>query len=360
MIVLGIETSCDETSVAVVRDGRECLANVIHSQIGDHAPYRGVVPEIASRQHLEKINSVYARALELADIPAAELDCVAVTNRPGLVGSLMIGAQLARSVALVHDLPIVAVDHLEAHLYAPCLEGWQPRYPFLGLLLSGGNSAIYRVEAPARLSVLADTMDDACGEAYDKIASVLGLAYPGGPAIEACARRYHSENEAEAAGRATQEPSLFGRLLKNMPRERMAFSFSGIKTAVLRLGAELDGLDADERGRWLPRICHDFQWTVAELIERNLSRAVQHTGIDTVVASGGVLANEFLRNRLKLLANDNGFQLIYPQKKIHCTDNAGMVAALAYYLYRAYGPQAFAGFDFAVSSRRLSGAANPD
>jgi N6-L-threonylcarbamoyladenine synthase len=359
---MGIETSCDETSVAIVADGRESLANVIFSQIEAHAPFRGVVPEIASRAHLEKINHLYAEALARAGITAGNLNYVAVTVCPGLIGSLMVGAQFAKCLALVHDLPVILVDHLEAHLYAPCLdeppagkEAYEPRYPFLGLLLSGGNSAIYRVDGPGRMTLLGDTMDDACGEAFDKIASLLDLPYPGGPHIEATAREYDARTETSPfagfpghagdpqLGRNGQ--SIFPRLLRNLPADQLAFSFSGIKTAVAR--AHREGVEPG-------RICRDFQHTAFELVERNLRRAVKQTGIPRVLASGGVLANGFLRERLAGLRPEleaRGGYLIWPEQKFLCTDNAGMIAAAGYYLRDQVGFRTEQ-LDFGVASKR--------
>ncbi len=326
---LGIESSCDETSVAVVRNGRESLANVIYSQIKEHAPFRGVVPEIASRAHLEKINYVYQGAMEKAGVAPEDLDYVAVTNRPGLTGSLMIGAGFARCLSLVHGVPVIPADHLEAHFYAVRLQDTQMEYPFLGLLLSGGNSAIYRVDGPLKMSVIADTRDDALGEAFDKASSILNLEYPGGPVIERMASTCESRRE-----------SLFPPLLKNTSGSEIAFSFSGIKTAVLR---------AAQAGEEPTRICRDFQASVFELVERMLKRAVRRTGIRRIIASGGVLANGTLRGRLDKIADNDGLTLDYPRERFLCTDNAGMVAALGHELFRA---GAAAALDFPVSSKR--------
>lgn len=330
---LGIETSCDETGVAVVRDGRHILSNIIYSQIPEHAPFRGVVPEIASRSHLEKINDVYEQAIAESGISPEDLSYVAVTNRPGLLGSLMMGGVLAKSISLVHNVPLIPVDHLESHLYAVRLNGIEIEYPFLGLLLSGGNSAIYRVTAPGEMNRLVDTMDDAAGEAFDKAAAVLQLPYPGGPHIEKLASEYNPEG--------VKGGSLFPRLLKNRPDSDLAFSFSGIKTAVLRA--------AQEKKDTL-QICYDFQNTVFELIERILLRAVSQTGIDRVITSGGVLANYTLRTRLEALAEKSGFSIFIPSDRILCTDNGAMTAALGYDYYLL---NSFEGLDFPVSSRVL-------
>ena len=317
IVGLGVESSCDETSVAVVADGRRELSNVVYSQIKEHAPFRGVVPEIASRAHLERINAVFSSALEEAGVGPEHLDYVAVTSRPGLIGSLMIGAQLARSLWLVHGTPILACDHLEAHFHAVALEGERPGFPFLGLLLSGGNSAVFRVSGYGELETVVDTRDDALGEAFDKAATVLGLAYPGGPAIEAAAGHV-----SVLAGGAR----LFPRLMRALPDDRPAFSFSGVKTAVIR--AARTGVPVD-------RICNDFQETVFELVLRMLTRAVKLTGLSNIVASGGVLANGRLRFLLEEAAAEQKWQLRYPKRRVLCTDNAGMVAALGYGLFQA-------------------------
>ena len=341
MIGLGIESSCDETAIAIVKDGTKCLSNIISSQIEMHAPFNGVVPEIASRAHLEKINFVYEKALAEAGCSLGEIDYIAVTVKPGLLGSLMMGASFAKSLALVSGLPIVKIDHVEAHLYAPFLEVPRPSYPFLGLLLSGGNSALYLVKGLGELEVIADTMDDACGEAFDKVATSLGLepAYPGGPVVEKKAKEYKNNENSP----------LFKPLLKGRNASEIAFSFSGIKTAVIY---------AHQKGFSVDRICHDFQATVFELIERNLKNASQRTGIKTIVAGGGVLANSSLQNRLAILAQRENIKLICPQNKILCTDNAAMVAVLGYFIYESLGKNSHTkikelyALDFEVDSKR--------
>lgn len=340
VIGLGIESSCDETSVALIRNGSECLANLVHSQIEQHAPFRGVVPEIASRAHLEKINTLYDRALVEAGLSTEQLEYVSVSVRPGLVGSLMVGAQFAKSFALVTGRPIIGVDHLEAHLYAPCLEGHRPEFPFLGLLLSGGNSAILMVHGPGQLELLADTLDDACGEAFDKAAAILGLPFPGGPHVERAAAGFHPE---------ASHRRLFPKLLRHRGDAPPAFSFSGIKTALLR--AVQDGSHPVELLAW------DFQDTVFELVERVLLRLVQTTGITRVVASGGVLANQTLRVRLEKLARESGFALVYPRSRLLCTDNAAMIGALGYFLRNTAFQ--FRDLSFDVSSKRYLPPARP-
>ncbi len=335
---LGVETSCDETSVAVVADGATELSNVVYSQVKEHAPFRGVVPEIASRAHLERINAVFAESLARADVRAEDLAYCAVSARPGLVGSLMIGAQLARSLWLVHRTAVLPVDHVEAHFHAVALEGEPVRFPFLGLLLSGGNSAIFLVHGHGRLEKLVDTRDDALGEAFDKASTILGLPYPGGPAVEARA----SEVPVLPAARR-----LFPRLLRE-PDQAFAFSFSGVKTAVLR---------AARSNSPVSRVCNDFQETVFELVVRILRQAVQRSGLSRIIASGGVLANGRLRELLDAAAAEHGWDLRYPQRRILCTDNAAMVAALGFGLHQA-GTRSQP--DFAVSSVRVQDTARKD
>ena len=336
---LGIETSCDETAVAVVSNGRELLSNQIHSQIADHAPFHGVVPEIASRAHLEKIGGLLDAALRESGLGIEDCGLVAVSTHPGLVGSLMIGGLMAQSIRLVHGTPIVAVNHLEAHLYAPCLEGFEPEYPFLGLLLSGGNSPIFIVRGPGKMERIADTMDDAIGEAFDKASSLMGLGYPGGPVVEKMAKDYAQARNLPL--RFDEEHSLFPRLLKNQPRSELAFSFSGIKTAVRHAVRKQEHPTG--------RIALDFQNTVFELVARVLVRAVRKTRIRTVVAAGGVLANQTLRDTLQETARQEGFRLIHPQSRVLSTDNAAMVAALGARLWISGAGDA--GFGFEVHSK---------
>jgi len=326
---LGIETSCDETSMALVKNGCQIISMNIYSQIKEHSPFRGVVPEIASRSHLLKIQSVFNKVIADSGMNPGRISYAAVTNRPGLVGSLMIGGQFAKLFSLVYNIPLVCVDHVKAHLFAPVLEGYRPEYPFLGLMLSGGNSSIYKLDSFHEMEKISDTSDDALGEAFDKAASILSLSYPGGPSIEKKAQECNDSGE-----------SIFTPLLRDRPRDDMTFSFSGIKTAVLR---------AHQKKNHPAVICRDFQNTVFELVERNLKKAAALTGIRRIVASGGVLANQTLRQRLDLLARTESLELIYPEKTILCTDNGGMVAALG---YEQFIRNEICLNDFSVSSRR--------
>lgn len=319
MIGIGIESSCDETSIALVEDGKNLLSLKLNSQVSLHAIYKGVVPELASRAHLENINLLYDECLKEAQISPSQINYIAVSTRPGLLGSLMIGAQFARTLAWVLNKPIVCVDHLLAHFYVIQLENKKISYPFLGLLLSGGNTAIFVVYSPTQIETIANTMDDALGEAFDKVASLLELEYPGGPIIERYALEYKPNPE---------EKNLFPELLKDSPFQDLNFSYSGLKTSVMYYLKKNPQFKEN-----LPQICYHFQNTAFRLVERNLWRAVQQTKIKNVIAAGGVLANQTLRDRLKNLASKKKFSIHFPERKIYCTDNGAMVAALGYELY---------------------------
>lgn len=334
MIGLGIETSCDETSVAIVRDGKEILSLQIYSQIDIHSAYNGVVPEIASRAHLEKINLLFAEAMKESSCNLKDLEYVAVSSSPGLVGSLLIGAQFAKCVALVQNIPLLPVCHLQSHMAAILLEGERIEFPSLGILLSGGNSAIFRLEEFGNMTLVGDTMDDALGEAFDKVAKLLNLPYPGGPSIEKLAKS-HRPKEGEK--------SYLPVLLRDLPQADVNFSFSGLKTSVLYfLQKHGDSFD-------LPKLCFDFQNSAFELVERNLVHAVRKTGVGRIILAGGVAANGTLQERLKRKSDSSGWKFIAPKSKILCTDNAAMVAALGYQLHsRGYRSS----LDFAVSPNR--------
>ncbi len=323
MIGLGIETSCDETSVALVKEGKELLGLYTHSQIELHAIHNGIVPEVASRSHLEKINELLSHLETDTQIPLSEVDYIAVTNRPGLLGSLMVGVQTAKALSLALNKPLIPVDHLEAHLSILQLEAKFPPYPFLGLLLSGGNTSLFLVEAPEKMTTIADTLDDALGEAFDKVAILLGMGYPGGAAIEAQASRHR---------RQKSEVPLLPKLLKDSG-EKIEFSYSGIKTSVIHYLQK-----HPESKEQIAKICFDFQNSVFELVERNLLKTIQKTQLRQVVAAGGVLANSTLRDRLQLLAKKESFSLVFPEKKIYCTDNAAMVACQGYLQFKQGKP----------------------
>jgi len=308
MIVLGIETSCDETAAAVLDGGRKVLSSVVASQDEVHAPYGGVVPELASRRHLEVIVPVIRRALSEAGMGLRDLDGIAVTQGPGLVGSLLVGCSAAKALAWVHGTPLVAVNHLEGHIYAAFLEERAPDYPFLALVVSGGHTALYAAEAPRRYARVGQTRDDAAGEAFDKVAKLLGLGYPGGPAIE---RAAHGGDAA-----AIRFPSA------HMTDGALDFSFSGIKTAV--------SLHVRRAGSLSPRqvadIAASFQATVVKMLVRQTLHAGQRLGARRVVLTGGVAANTELRGALEAGCLDHGWELVVPSRRL-CTDNAAMIAA---------------------------------
>ncbi len=304
MNVLGIETSCDETAVAVVRDGRRILSNVIASQVEMHARYGGVVPELASRQHVQAIAPVLEEALERARCRLADIDAVAVTTGPGLAGALLVGANFAKALAYARALPLVAVNHLEGHIYGAWLDSDpEPRFPALCLTVSGGHSDVVLMAGHGRYRRLGQTVDDAAGEAFDKVARLLGLGFPGGPAVERLAA-------------TSGAPSL------RLPRARLDrpydFSFSGLKTKVLRLvrGQEGDVPPA-------PELAAAFQEAVVDSLVTKAVRAAQDHGVRQVILSGGVAANSVLRQALE---ERSPVPLRVPPPAL-CTDNGAMVAA---------------------------------
>lgn len=305
---LGIESSCDETAAAVVRSGKEVLSNCVFSQISLHQEYFGVVPEIASRAHLEVINGLIAKALKDAGIAFSDLSYIAATNRPGLVGSLLIGLQSAKAIAFAMRKPLVAVNHLEAHLYAPFLEGHALEFPFIGLLVSGGNTALYLVRDVGKMELIGKTVDDAVGEAFDKVAKFLGLAYPGGPVIEKLAKN------------AQKKKILFPKILPD-PEENFRFSYSGIKTAVINACKAHPEIPKEE-------IVFSFQERALEILARRLFDAVKKFGIRRIVVAGGVAANSRLREIIDEYRS--GEETIYMPSKSLCTDNAAMVAGIGY------------------------------
>ncbi len=305
---LGIESSCDETAAAVVRSGNEVLSNCIFSQISLHKEYFGVVPEIASRAHLEVINGLIAKALHDAGIGFSDLSYIAATNRPGLVGSLLIGLQSAKAISFALKKPLVAVNHLEAHLYAPFLEGHSLEFPFIGLLVSGGNTALYLVHDVGNMELIGKTVDDAVGEAFDKVAKFLSLEYPGGPVIEKLAKNAQKKN------------ILFPKILPD-PEENFRFSYSGIKTAVINYCKANPRIPKEE-------IVFSFQERALEILARRLFDAVKKFGVGRIVVAGGVAANGRLREIIDEYRS--GDETIIIPSKILCTDNAAMAAGIGY------------------------------
>ena len=311
IIGLGLETSCDETAVSIVRNGTEALSNVTFSQIALHRKYCGVVPEIASRAHLEVINSLIDEALAAAKINFRDLNYVAATNRPGLTGSLLIGLQTAKALSFALGIPLIAVNHLEAHLYAPFLEGRELAFPYIGLLASGGNTAVYEVAGIGSLECLGKTIDDAVGEAFDKVAKYLGLDYPGGPVIE------------KLAAEAAKKEIFFPKILTASGDTR--FSYSGIKTAVANY------IKANpEAGK--AEIVYAFQERALELLVRRTIAFASGRGIKKIVAAGGVAANGRLRVLLSEAESALDAEIIFPSPPL-CGDNGAMVAGLAFHYY---------------------------
>ncbi|HPB80507.1 MAG TPA: tRNA (adenosine(37)-N6)-threonylcarbamoyltransferase complex transferase subunit TsaD [Spirochaetota bacterium] len=308
IIGIGLESSCDETAVGIVHNGTDVLANCIFSQVDLHSEYFGVVPEIASRSHLEVINALIRKALQGAGISFKDLHYVAATNRPGLVGSLLIALQSAKAISYTGNIPFIAVNHLEAHLYAPFLEGNALRYPFIGLLVSGGNTAVYRVEGAGRMELIGKTVDDAAGEAFDKIAKFANLGYPGGPRIE------------KMAETARERRKLFPKILSDSPDDTR-FSYSGLKTAVINFMKENPGTPLEE-------IVYSFQERALELLVRRVFTAARKQSVATIVVAGGVAANGRLRQLLEEERRPGETVLI--PSPILCTDNAAMVAGIGY------------------------------
>ncbi|MBN1558102.1 MAG: tRNA (adenosine(37)-N6)-threonylcarbamoyltransferase complex transferase subunit TsaD [Lentisphaerae bacterium] len=321
MNILGIETSCDETAAAVVRDGRRVLSSVVSSQADVHGPYGGVVPEIASRQHAERLPGVTAEALRQADVDWPAIDAVAVTYGPGLATSLVVGLAFAKSLALRLDRPLVGVNHLEAHVYSVFLgrePESMPEYPWIALIVSGGHTCLVRVEGVRRYGLLGQTVDDAAGEAFDKGANLLGLGYPGGPAIDAAADGGNARAVRFPVGRQRRESARFPGL-----RADLCFSFSGLKTALLyHLKAHPLSAAREE----VPDLAASYQEAIVKALESRCARAVR--GETCLAVVGGVSLNRVLRARMEALAEKRGFRLVLAERR-YGADNAAMIAGLA-------------------------------
>jgi N6-L-threonylcarbamoyladenine synthase len=308
MLVLGIETSCDETAAAVLDGGRKVLGQIVASQDKVHGPYGGVVPELASRRHLEDILPVVTGALGQAGVGLGDLGGIAVTHGPGLVGSLLVGCSVAKALAYAHRLPLVGVNHLEGHIYAAFLEEPAPTYPFLALVVSGGHTALYLARAPRDYRRIGQTRDDAAGEAFDKVAKLLGLGYPGGPLIERSAR--------------TGDPKAITFPTAQMSDGAPDFSFSGIKTAVSLFVKRNGPLDA----RAVADVAASFQATAVKMLVRKTARAALSLGVRRVLLTGGVAANGALRAAFQAECGERRWELFVPSRPL-CTDNAAMIAA---------------------------------
>ena len=315
-LILAIESSCDETAASVVKNGRTILSNVISSQIELHKLYGGVVPEIASRKHIEKVNQVIEEALKEADVTLDDLDAIAVTYGPGLVGALLVGLSAAKALAWATDKPLIGVNHLEGHVFANFLADSELKPPFMALVVSGGHTALLKVTGYNSFELLGQTRDDAAGEAFDKIARVMGLPYPGGPEIERLA--------LDGNDQAIDFP--VARLDK--PYE---FSFSGLKSAVINYLH-----NQQQAGREVNRsdVAASFQRAVVDALVKEAVHAMQHTGYNKIVLAGGVSANKTLQNTLAKAMEGIGAQLVHPTP-ILCTDNAVMIACRGYFMYQA-------------------------
>jgi len=315
MVILGIETSCDETGVALYDGGRGLLAHALYSQVELHARYGGVVPELASRDHVSKLLPLIQEVIDKSGISTVSIGGVAYTAGPGLVGALLVGAAAGRALAWTWGVPAVAVHHMEGHLLAPMLEADPPAFPFLALLVSGGHTQLVEVAGVGRYRLLGDSVDDAVGEAFDKTATVLGLGYPGGPALAALA-------EQGDPGRLR-----FPRPMTDRPG--LDFSFSGLKTFAL-----ITWQRSDQTGRDRADIARAFEEAVVDTLTIKCRRALEQTGLQTLVIAGGVGANRRLRARLGELMEQRGGRVCYPRPEF-CTDNGAMIAYAGYCRLRA-------------------------
>lgn len=308
--ILGIESSCDETSVSVVKNGREVLSNVIDSQIPIHEKFGGVVPEIASRNHIEAISRVTKKALEEANMTFEQIDVIASTYGPGLVGALLVGVSYAKALSYALDKPLVGVNHIEGHIAANYLTYPELEPPFLAVIISGGHTHLVHVKGYNEFELLGKTRDDAIGEAFDKVARVIGLGYPGGPKVDKLAKE----------GKATI-------LLPKVHVEGLDFSFSGIKTAVINLHHKNPDVNKAD-------LAASFETVVSEMLVDHAKKAVKQTGLQKVVLAGGVSANSYIRKKFDELSKEEHVQVFYPEMRL-CTDNAAMIASAGFYNYQA-------------------------
>jgi len=308
--VLGIETSCDETAAAVVEDGIHVRSSVVASQIDSHSPFGGVVPEIASREHLARIGSVVDKALSDAAVEPSQIDGVAVTSGPGLIGSLLVGVNYAKAFAFVTGKPIVGVNHIEGHVYSVAFEFPSPEYPALALIVSGGHTNLFLIREPGSYKLIGRTRDDAAGEAFDKISKLLGLGYPGGPVIDNLAKD------------GNRRAIIFPLAQINDEKSRLDFSFSGLKTAVIRHLRENPTTRTED-------LCASFQNAVVRALVRSLRRAIPEYQPKTLILGGGVACNSELRASVQGVSNETGIPLFIPSP-VFTTDNAAMIAAAGY------------------------------
>ena len=306
ILTLGIESSCDETSVSVVKNGRKILSNIIDTQIPIHEKYGGVVPEIASRNHVEAISRVTKLALKEANVKFEDIDAITPTYGPGLVGALLVGVSYAKALSYAINKPLVGVNHIQGHIAANYLTYKELKPPFLCMLVSGGNTQIVSVKDYTKFEVLGKTRDDAIGEAFDKVARVVGLDYPGGPKVDKLAKQ--------------GEPNI--KLPKTHFEDSLDFSFSGIKTAVININHNTKDINKAD-------LCASFEKTVTEVLIENIQKAIKQTGMKSLAIAGGVSANSYIRKEILNLQNEN-LKIYMPDLKL-CTDNAAMIASAGYY-----------------------------
>ncbi len=320
MRVLAIETSCDDTGAAVILDGNQILSNVVSSQVSIHQRYGGVVPELASRKHIESIVPIVTEALELAKTRLEDVDGIAVTQGPGLVGSLLVGLSFAKSLAFASGKPFVGVNHVEGHLSAIFLQEDPPRFPFVGLVVSGGHTGLFRVDGFGKYRRLGQTRDDAAGEAFDKVSKLLGLGYPGGPIIDALSTKGNPQ--------AIAFPRPY------LGKDSLDFSFSGLKTAVVNYVKAHPPPVGGYGENLLRDVVSSFQEAVVDVLVKKTLRAAHHEKVKRIVLAGGVAANHCLRHRVSEEASQQGMKAYLPSPQF-CTDNAAMIGMVgSYYLKR--------------------------
>ncbi|MDD4509008.1 MAG: tRNA (adenosine(37)-N6)-threonylcarbamoyltransferase complex transferase subunit TsaD [Eubacteriaceae bacterium] len=317
MKILAIESSCDETSIAIVEDGRNVIINKIYSQIDIHKKYGGVVPEIASRNHVIKLPYVLESALTESQLTFDDIDAIAVTHGPGLVGALLVGVSAAKALAYALNKPLIGVNHIEGHIAANYIQFPDLKPPFLTLVVSGGHTYLIQVNAYESYTILGRTLDDAAGEAFDKVARVLGYPYPGGPAIDQAAREGNAE--------AVKFPRVF------LDKNSFDFSFSGLKSAVLNYINHCKQKNIEFKRE---DIAASFQAAVLDVLVEKTCHCAKKTGLKKVCIAGGVSANQGLRTRMKKQAGEEGITVYYPDLVL-CTDNAAMIGSMAYYDYQA-------------------------
>ncbi len=320
MLLLGLETSCDETAAAIVKDGKFILSNVVATSLQEHQPFGGIIPEIASRRQLEFINIVVSKVLNEAQIQLKKIDAIAVTREPGLIGSLLVGISYARALSFALDKPLIEVDHIKAHLYANFLtfkkstssgERTFPSLPVIGLVVSGGHSSLFHITQFNRFKLLGQTRDDAAGEAFDKVARILNLGYPGGPIIDQLARQ---GKNSKIRFSSAELPNT------------LDFSFSGVKTAVLYYKQKYK----EQNSLPIPQIAYAFQDSVVSILVKKCIEGCKKKKIRTLLIGGGVAANSYLRERLIDEAQGNGINVFFPPPAL-CVDNAAMIAGLGYH-----------------------------